>query len=71
MDKIGFDHNLYIQTQSTHIRQRIEQFGGKLTGKLGFFDTDVKEPLPFESVDDLINIIPLFDKFLRMNSILT
>lgn len=35
-----------------------EQFSGKLTAKLGFFDTVVTEPIPFESVDDLLAIIP-------------
>ena len=28
--KIGFDHNRYTETQSAHIRERINQFGGKL-----------------------------------------
>lgn len=40
------------------IRGAIEQFGGKLMGKLGFFDADVTPPLPFENVGDLMNIIP-------------
>ena len=42
----------------SEIRGAIEQFGGKLTGKLGFFDADVTPPLPFENVGDLMNIIP-------------
>ena len=36
----------------------IEQFNGKLCGKLGFFDTEVWEPIPFESVDEISSIIP-------------
>lgn len=36
----------------------IEQFSGKLTGKLGFFDAAVTPPLPFEDVGDLLQIIP-------------
>ncbi len=36
----------------------IEQFGGKLSGKLGFFDTCVIEPIPFDNVGDLNRIIP-------------
>lgn len=36
----------------------IEQFGGKLTGKLGFFDAAVTPPLPFETIGDLMKIIP-------------
>ena len=42
----------------SEIKGAIEQFGGKLTGKLGFFDTDVTPPLPFDSVSDLMKIIP-------------
>ena len=30
MARIAFDNDLYIQSQSAHIRSRIEQFGGKL-----------------------------------------
>ena len=36
----------------------IEQFSGKLTGKLGFFDDAVYEPVPFESVEDVKSIRP-------------
>lgn len=42
----------------SEIKGAIEQFDGKLTGKLGFFDAGVKEPQPFENVDDLQRIIP-------------
>lgn len=42
----------------SEIRGAIEQFGGKLTGKLGFFDADITEPLPFETISDLMKIIP-------------
>ena len=35
MDKIAFDNELYIKTQSAHIRSRIEQFGGKLYLEFG------------------------------------
>lgn len=42
----------------SEIKGAIEQFDGKLSGKLGFFDADVTPPLPFESVDDLMKIIP-------------
>ena len=30
MVKKGFDNDKYIATQSEHIRERIEKFGGKL-----------------------------------------
>ena len=42
----------------SEIRGAIEQFSGKLMGKLGFFDADVTPPLPFENVGDLMSIIP-------------
>ena len=42
----------------SEIKGAIEQFGGKLTGKLGFFDAEITPPLPFESVSDLMRIIP-------------
>lgn len=35
MQKIGFDNNKYLHTQSEHIRQRISQFGGKLYLEFG------------------------------------
>ena len=31
----GFDHDLYVKSQSAHIRQRIDQFGGKLYLEFG------------------------------------
>jgi predicted metal-dependent peptidase len=36
----------------------IEQFNGKLCGKLGFFDVEVSDPIPFESVEEIAAIIP-------------
>ena len=35
MGKIGFDNDLYIQSQSAHIQERINQFGGKLYLEFG------------------------------------
>ena len=35
MSKIGFDNDLYLHSQSEHIRQRIAQFGGKLYLEFG------------------------------------
>lgn len=40
------------------IRSAIEQFNGKLYGELGFFDTNVIEPVQFESIDDIGSIVP-------------
>ena len=35
MNKIGFDNDKYLSMQSEHIRDRIEQFGGKLYLEFG------------------------------------
>ena len=35
MTKTGFDNDLYLQTQSEHIRQRLASFGGKLYLEFG------------------------------------
>ena len=35
MEKIGFDNDLYLHTQSERIRERIAQFGGKLYLEFG------------------------------------
>ncbi len=35
MNKIGFDNEMYLQTQSSHIRERIAAFGGKLYLEFG------------------------------------
>lgn len=35
MKKIGFDNEKYLQMQSTHIKERISQFGGKLYLEFG------------------------------------
>ena len=35
MNKIGFDNEKYLHTQSEHIRERISQFGGKLYLEFG------------------------------------
>ena len=35
MDKIGFDNEQYLRTQSEHIKERIAKFGGKLYLEFG------------------------------------
>ncbi len=47
-----------LGTVYSEIRGAVEQFGGKLIGKLGFFDVEVITPIPFEGVDDLHRILP-------------
>ena len=36
----------------------LEQFDGKIQGKLGFFDTEIVEPIEFDNVSELLKIIP-------------
>lgn len=43
----------------SEIKGAMEQFEGKLTAKLGFFDVWVTEPVSFYNVDDLTKIIPI------------
>ena len=42
----------------SEMKGAVEQFGGKLTGKLGFFDEQVIEVIDFESSQDIKNAIP-------------
>ena len=43
----------------SEIRGAIEQFNGKLTGLISFFDTQVERAVPFDTADDLMKIIPV------------
>ncbi len=47
-----------ITTAVSEIKGAIDQFNGKLEGLLGFFDADIIEPKPFETVDELLLIKP-------------
>ena len=58
MHRLGFDNDKYLKLQSQNIRNRIDQFGGKLSGLLGFFDSEVYDPVPFSCVDDVKKIRP-------------
>lgn len=40
------------------LKSALEQFKGKLRGKLGFFDTEVTPPIPFSTVAQLKSITP-------------
>ena len=60
MDKIGFDNNKYLQMQSEHIKQRINQFGGKLYLEFGgklFDDFHASRVLPGFKPDSKINML--------------
>lgn len=58
VDTSGSVNKKELSDVYSEIKGAVEQFDGKLTGKLGFFDAGVKEPKPFENVDDLAKIIP-------------
>jgi len=60
MGKIGFDNDKYIATQSAHIRERIEQFGGKLYLEFGgklFDDYHASRVLPGFAPDSKIRML--------------
>ena len=60
MDKIGFDNDQYLKTQSEHIKERIAKFGGKLylefDGKL-FDDYHASRVLPGFHPDSKIRML--------------
>ena len=43
----------------SEIKGALEQYNGKLEGKLGFFDHDSTVPVSMNSVDDLLSIVPV------------
>ena len=60
MYKQGFDNDLYITTQSQHIRERIGQFGGKLYLEFGgklFDDFHASRVLPGFAPDSKIRML--------------
>ena len=60
MYKQGFDNDLYISTQSQHIRERIGQFGGKLFLEFGgklFDDFHASRVLPGFAPDSKIRML--------------
>lgn len=42
----------------SEINGAMQQYNNKITAKIGFFDTDIYEPVPFSNVNDLKKIIP-------------
>ncbi len=66
MARIAFDNDLYIRTQSAHIRNRIEQFGGKLYLEFGgklYDDNHASRVLPgFQPDSKLRMLLQLKDK---------
>ena len=60
MNKIGFDNEKYLKTQSEHIRSRISQFGGKLYLEFGgklFDDYHASRVLPGFHPDSKITML--------------
>lgn len=58
--QIGFDNDKYIQLQAEHIRQRIDQFGGKLYLEFGgklFDDYHASRVLPGFEPDSKIRML--------------
>ena len=66
MNKLGFDNDLYIQTQSAHIQDRINQFGGKLYLEFGgklYDDNHASRVLPgFQPDSKLRMLLQMKDK---------
>ena len=63
MKKIGFDNEKYVKIQSEHIRERIEQFGGKLYMEFGgklFDDYHASRVLPGFQPDSKIRMLQQF-----------
>ena len=60
MNKVGFDNQRYLERQSACIRQRIEQFGGKLYLEFGgklFDDYHAARVLPGFRPDSKVNML--------------
>ena len=60
MVKIAFDNDLYIQSQSAHIRDRISQFGGKLYLEFGgklYDDNHASRVLPGFQPDSKLRML--------------
>lgn len=66
MGKIGFDNHKYLQTQSAHIQQRLDVFGGKLYLEFGgklYDDNHAARVLPgFEPDSKLQMLLQLKEK---------
>ena len=58
--KLGYDNDLYLQTQSAHIRERIAQFGGKLYLEFGgklYDDNHASRVLPGFQPDSKLRML--------------
>lgn len=59
VDTSGSMEDEMINLAYSEIKGAILQYNGKLEGELGFFDTEVTDPVPFDSVNDILSIIPI------------
>jgi predicted metal-dependent peptidase len=58
VDASGSIRDRELAAAFSEIVGAIEQFEGKLSGKLSFFDVRVSKPIPFETVADILKIKP-------------
>ena len=58
MDTSGSISDKMMTAAYSEVKGAIDQFDGNLKGWLGFFDAAIYEPVPFESVDELLDIRP-------------
>ena len=58
IDTSGSMSDELITSAYSEIKGAMDQFGGKLKGWLGFFDTDVAAPVPFNDEASLLEIKP-------------
>jgi len=56
IDTSGSMTDAEITAAFSEVYGAVEQFGGKLSGQLGFFDAAIIEPIPFEDVEELKRI---------------
>ena len=58
MDTSGSISDQMMTAAYSEVKGAIDQFDGNLKGWLGFFDAAIYEPIPFESVEELLDIRP-------------
>ena len=59
VDTSGSMADEMINLAYAEISGAISQYNGKLEGELGFFDAEITEPVSFDSVNDILSIIPV------------
>lgn len=59
IDTSGSVDDKTLAAAFSEVKGAIDQFDGRLSGRLGFFDAAVTEPLPFENEEELLAIRPV------------